>query len=167
MPRKTEWMLRIPEALERLGRFPAPVVDRAALEDLLGIHRRMAIRLMHRFGGFQAGRTFLVDRGRLAEQLAGIRDSEEYSSEQRRWVRFVEALDQARQIHKSRQVTIPPPSSSENRRIVLEPGRLEVRFTTTIELLQSLLELAQEIGNDFEAVRGRIEQDTGSLPRLL
>ena len=166
MPRKSEWLSRVPEALERLDGFPAPVVDRAALEDLLGIHRRMAIRLMHRFGGFQAGRTFLIEKVQLVERLAGIRDSAEYGAERQRWVRFVETLDQARRIHKSRQISIPA-AEPGNSKITLEPGRLEVRFTSTVELLQSLLELAQRIGDDFETVRRQIEPDPPSLPRLL
>jgi hypothetical protein len=44
-------------------------VDRAILEKVLRIERRTAIRLMNRFGGFQTGKTFLIDRLQLIEQL--------------------------------------------------------------------------------------------------
>ena len=60
-------MQQLPAALDELRRFPAPVLDRAALEKLLRVERRTAIRLLHRFGGFQAGKTFLVDRLQLIE----------------------------------------------------------------------------------------------------
>ena len=160
-------MLRIPDALIELRQFPAPVVDRAALERMLGVRRRMAIRLMHRFGGFQAGRTFLVDRLRLIDELATLSASPEYQAEQRRWLRFAEILDQARNVHQTRQVTIPPPKPGQTANLVLEPGRLEIRFQTTVELLQALLSLAEGIGSDFEGVRRRIEPNNASLPRLL
>src|SRR5690349_2372333 len=129
MPRKPEWLSRVPEALERLASFPAPVVDRAALEDLLWVHRRLAIRLMHRFGGFQAGKTFLLDKAKLVQELESIRDSGEYTVERRRWVRFVETLEEARATHKSRQVNIPA-SDPRPSKTTLEPGRLEIRFET-------------------------------------
>ena len=69
MPRKSEWLQQLPSALEELRRFPAPVVDRAALQKLLRVERRTAIRLLHRFGGFQAGKTFLIDRVELIAAL--------------------------------------------------------------------------------------------------
>ena len=167
MPRKSEWILRIPDALTELNQFPAPVVDRAALERLLGVQRRMAIRLMHRFGGFQAGRTFLVDRVKLIKELSSIGESTEYHAEQKRWLRFAAVLDEARKVHRTRQVAIPQPAPGQKGNLTLEPGRLEIRFKTTVELLQALLELAEGIGSDFEGVRSRIEPNVGSLPRLL
>jgi hypothetical protein len=48
-------------SLDKLRDFPAPVVDRAIVERVLRLHRRTAIRLLHRCGGFQAGKT-LSDR---------------------------------------------------------------------------------------------------------
>jgi hypothetical protein len=53
---------RLPAALDELRRFPAPVVDRTIVEKVLRIHRRTAIRLLHRCGGLQAGKTFLIGR---------------------------------------------------------------------------------------------------------
>jgi allophanate hydrolase subunit 1 len=43
-----------------------PVLDRASFEQEFGLRRRRAIELMHGFGGYQAGRTFL---GSLQELL--------------------------------------------------------------------------------------------------
>ena len=72
MPRQAEWLQQVPAALKALEHVTTPVIDRATLEKLLRIHRRSAIRLMHRFGGYQAGRTFLIDRPALMRQLRRI-----------------------------------------------------------------------------------------------
>jgi hypothetical protein len=58
MPRKSEWIEQLPDALDELRAFPAPVVDRAILEKLLRVRRRTAIRIMNRFADFRAGRRF-------------------------------------------------------------------------------------------------------------
>jgi hypothetical protein len=74
MPAKAEWLLRLPEIRAALERFDAPVVDRSVIEELFGLRRRRAIVLMHQLGGYQAGRTFLVDRLRLLGRLAASED---------------------------------------------------------------------------------------------
>jgi hypothetical protein len=62
MPIKKTWLLRLPEIRAELTAMEVPVVDRAVFERVFGVRRRRAIQLLHHFGGFQAGRTFLVDR---------------------------------------------------------------------------------------------------------
>jgi len=69
MPAKAPWLLHIPEIIAMLETFEVPVVDRAIIERLFGLRRRRAIELLHRFGGYQAGRTFLSDRRVLIEHL--------------------------------------------------------------------------------------------------
>src|SRR5579863_5966412 len=96
MPRRIEWLEQLPAALEELKQFPAPVVDRAILERVLRVHRRVAIRLMHRFGGFQSGKTFLIDRLQLIEQLERVSRGEEVSFERDRRIRLVGQLAEAR-----------------------------------------------------------------------
>jgi hypothetical protein len=157
MPRKSEWFSRVPEALELLAAFPAPFLDRLALEKLLGLHRRVAIRLMHRFGGYQAGRTFLIEREKLISGLTEILNSGDFGQERGRWVRFAKELEEARSMHKGRQVPIPAPPTHFQSRIRLEQGHLEIRFETALELLQSLVELAKSISDDFDGIQRRIE----------
>ena len=67
MPAKPAWLLHIPEIVTMLESFEVPVVDRASIERLFGLRRRRAIELLHHFGGYQAGRTFLIDRRSLIE----------------------------------------------------------------------------------------------------
>ena len=72
MPRSPQWFHQLASALAQLQTFPAPVVDRASLEKLLKVSRRSAIRLLHAFGGYQAGRTFLIRREDLIAALERV-----------------------------------------------------------------------------------------------
>jgi hypothetical protein len=69
MPRPVDWTPLIPEALAQLRAMTSQTVYRGTLEKIFKIPRRTAIRLMHEFGGEQAGRTFLLDRQKLIEEL--------------------------------------------------------------------------------------------------
>jgi len=62
MPAKAQWLLRVPEIIVELNGLDVPVVDRALCERLFRLRRRRAIDLMGCFGGYQAGRTFLIER---------------------------------------------------------------------------------------------------------
>jgi hypothetical protein len=150
MPRKPEWYQQVPNALAMIRTFPAPVVDRAGLETLLQVSRRAAIRLMHRLGGSQAGRTFLIARVDLLRQLEAIRDGDTYQWESRRR----ERLDRALQKRIVIQVT---PEAKDRKLLNLPPGvelerrRLEIRFESTEELLRQLFEFSQAISDDYES----------------
>ena len=92
MPAKAQWLLRVPEILAELSALDVPVVDRAVCERLFRLRRRRAIDLIRCFGGYQAGRTFLVDRSKLVAQLEQIRDSPDYKMEWRRKERLADRL---------------------------------------------------------------------------
>lgn len=157
MPAKPAWLLRIPEIVEQLEAFGVPVVDRAIVERLFGLHRRQAIELLHRFGGYQAGKTFLIERHHLIEQLAQLAKSEEFQSEIVRKERLDQAIDQLRRDRMALQVKIPVPPDVWGRRMAtlplgirLEAGRLQVDFESSEELLAKLFELAQVAKNDYD-----------------
>ena len=150
MPRKPEWYQQLPNALAMIRTLPAPVVDRAGLEILLQVSRRAAIRLMHRFGGYQAGRTFLIAREDLARQLEAIRDGDNYQWESRRRERLDHALQ--------KRIVIQVTPGVRDRKLLnlpsgvqLERRRLEIRFESMEELLRRLFEFSQAISNDYES----------------
>jgi hypothetical protein len=43
MPAKTLWLLHIPEIVSQLETFDVPVVDRAIIERLFGLRRRVRV----------------------------------------------------------------------------------------------------------------------------
>ena len=164
MPARATWLLRVPEILRELSALEAPVLDRAAFERLFGVRRRRAIQLLDSFGGYQAGRTFLVDRQELIGQLAGIGQGGEFRQERRRRLRLAETLDNLRRLRQAAEVRIPAGEEAWQRRlqnlpagIHLQPGLLQIEFDRPLDLLTKLFELSQAISNDFE----KFEREAG------
>src|SRR5271165_5005341 len=162
MPAKAQWLLRVPEILAELSALDVPVVDRAVCERLFRLRRRRAIDLISGFGGFQAGRTFLLDRPSLVAQLEQIRDSPDFKMESRRKERLAERLDAIRRLQAGARVAIAVQPEILRRRLPdlpagvgLTPGELHIRFQSSEELLSKLFALAQAIANDYEAFEKR------------
>ena len=107
MPAKPDWLLRLPDIRTQLEYLDAPVVDRAVIERIFGLKRRRAIELLHQFGGYQAGRTFLLDRVRLMEALRSLESREDYTTEKRRRERLQDAVEASREHLILTRVRIP------------------------------------------------------------
>ena len=157
--RKT-WLLRLPEILAELSGMQVPVIDRAVFERTFGVRRRRAIQLLHFFGGYLAGRTFLVDREALIRQLEPIQAGTEFVMEHRRRERLIEALEKVRRYRAAVKVVIPVAPDVYDRRmdglpdgVRLRPGHLSVDFGKAEDLLSKLFELSQAAANDFESFR--------------
>lgn len=162
MPAKAQWLLRIPEILAELSALDVPVVDRAVCEKLFRLRRRRAIDLIRFFGGYQAGRTFLIDRPKLLAQLEQIRDSPDFKMEWNRKERLSERLDAMRRLQTGARVAIPVEAETRRQRLPdlppgvgLSPGELHIQFQSSEELLSKLFALAQAIANDYEAFEKR------------
>jgi hypothetical protein len=147
-----------------LETFNVPVVDRATVERLFGLRRRRAIELLHRFGGYQAGRTFLVDRRVLIDHLRRVAEGEDFQMERRRKERLDQAVDQLRRNLAAARVRIPVQPDVRGRKIAglsagvaLEAGHLHIQFSDTEDLLSKLYELSQAASNDFDRFRAAAE----------
>jgi hypothetical protein len=157
MPAKPEWLLRLPEIRAELEHLDVPVVDRAGVERIFGLKRRRAIELLHQFGGYQAGRTFLMDRARLLEALQSLESGEDYTVEKRRRERLGDVVEASREHLISTRVRIPVRAAAARASldrlapgVFLMPGMLSIEFRHPVELLEKLCGLAQAISNDFE-----------------
>ena len=162
MPAKAQWLLRVPEILAELAALDVPVLDRAACERLFGLRRRRAIDLIRGFGGYQAGRTFLIDRPKLVARLELIRDSPDFKMEWQRKERLAERLDAIRRLQSGARVAIAVEPEALRARLPdlppgvgLSPGALHIQFESAEELLSKLFALAQAIANDYEAFEKR------------
>lgn len=107
LPAKIQWLLKLPEIIQQLEALDAPVIDRACVEELFGVGRRRAIQLMHEFGGYQSGRTFLVDRQHLIGLLGAQAAGDEYEYERRRRKRLSEKLADLGTQAKGARITVP------------------------------------------------------------
>ena len=140
-----------------------PVIDRAIVEHLFGLRRRRAIELLHRFGGYQAGRTFLIDRRLLIDELRRLGGGQEFELEIRRKQRLGQAVDELRLNQAATAVRIPVRPEPACRiadlpaDVALEPGQLRVDFCGTEDLLSKLYELSQAAAQDFDRFRAAAE----------
>jgi len=155
VPAKPAWFLRLPEILETVHALRTPVLDRTMFERLFEVRRRRAIQLMHCFGGYQTGRTFLIDRLHLITELERARISSDYGFEVRRKQRLAESLATLERHRTATRVTIPVkalPHPSLPADVRLEPGRLVLDFSSPEDLLSKLFLLAQKMADDFEGM---------------
>jgi hypothetical protein len=164
MPVKKTWLLRLPEIRAELTAMEVPVVDRAVFERVFGLRRRRAIQLLHHFGGWQAGRTFLVDRLSLLRQLEPLEASAEFALEQQRRQRLVDVLERLRRSRAGARVLIPVNTAADDAvgaglpaGVQLERGCLRIQFENVEELLRKLYELSQAAANDFPRFRAAAE----------
>jgi hypothetical protein len=157
LPAKPEWLLRLPDIRAELEHLDVPVVDRSGIERIFGLRRRRAIELMHEFGGYQAGRSFLLDRARLLGALQSLESGKDYTAEKRRRERLQDVVEASREHMISARVRIPVRGGAARARldrlapgVLLMPGMLSIEFRHPVELLEKLYGLAQAISHDFE-----------------
>ena len=154
MPAKPRWLLHLPEIIDQLCALEAPVVDRATVEGLFGLRRRQAINIMHSFGGYEIGKTALIERGVLIGRLRDIAAGERFRFEHRRRERLAGRLDELRRYRQAAAVEIhvepaPAPNASLPPGVRLEAGRLLIEFGSVEDLLAKLYGIAQAAAEDF------------------
>jgi len=171
MADKPLWLHRVEEIMRTLETSRLPVLDRFTIERLFQVSRRQAIRLMERFGGFQAGRTYLVERDDVVQYLVKLARDGSVDRARRRKERLWRGLQQEQAKARARAVRIPiPPQSGEAKLeglpegVTLEHGRLEVTFEEPVELLSKLVLLSQALANDYEQFERRYHDAVTSLP---
>jgi hypothetical protein len=121
--------------------------------------------MMGGFGGYQAGRTFLIGREELIAALESLQADETFEQELRRRQRVSEDLERTREDLKARQVKLPVSAAVDPGRAsslpsgmrVVRPGVLEVEFASAEDLLGRLWELVQRAGRDLEVFTDALE----------
>lgn len=163
MPAKPAWLLQLPDIISLLEQMDVPVVDRATCERLFGIRRRRAITLLEMFGGYQAGRTYLVSRTDLIDQLRAFITDPAFKREQARKRRLTSSLDELHRRRAATQIRIPvAPIRAGHQRslpdgIVAASGILSITYWTTEHLLGRLYALAIWAADDYDAFCAVVE----------
>jgi hypothetical protein len=157
MPAKPSWHAHLPKIRRELTALELPFVDRGAIQTLFGIRRRQANYLMRALGGYQIGRSAVVDRQELLlrlDEMAANRGIAQ--AESRRKASVLETLDKLRrQAARPRRIVPPPPlpraaaSSLPAGIAIASPGELAIRFSSPEELLGRILGLVQSASKDF------------------
>jgi hypothetical protein len=154
MARPLDWTARIPDALTQLRAMTSQTVYRGTLEQIFQIPRRTAIRLMHEFGGEQAGRTFLLDRQKLMAHLESLAPP---TLPQPSHVR--------RQHREAAAFTFPVVPTPERRRAAALPpavrlgsGQLLIQAATLEELCAHLWILLETCREDREGIEAQLRE---------
>ena|SRR5450631_3377232 len=128
-------------------------VYRGTLEQIFKVPRRTAIRLMHEFGGEQAGRTFLIGRQKLIEQL-----------EERAAPLRLQPSQVRRQQKEAARFSFPDVRTPERRRaadlpaaIQIGPGHFAIENAGLEDLCAQLWVFIETCKDDREGVEALLE----------
>ena len=157
MPDKPTWCGHLDEITRRLLALPDPWVDRAMIEEFLGIGRRRAQQIMAPCVSRQVGANGLADRRVLLDHLRRLAAREttgQYERQRRRrlaghldeWRRAL--LEQPRVLVEAPLFIVNSSLDSLPAGVSVNRGQISVRFETAAEALEKLLALAMAIGND-------------------
>jgi len=154
MPDKPTWCGQLDEITHRLRQLPDPWIDRATLQELLGIGKRRAQQILAPCVVRQIGANGVAERDTLLSHLQRLADGEASHYEQQRRRRLAERLEELQRERKG-SVLVEAPVAIVNQRleglprgISITPGCITVQFGNPTEALERLLALAMAIGND-------------------
>jgi hypothetical protein len=157
LPAKPSWYPNLSSIIEQVRQLQSPVIDRATIETLFAVRRRRANQLIARMGGYEIGRTALVEREKFLAGLEAIAAGADFHYEERRRVKVREKLDEARRIVRAQSVRIPvepvvPPSPTVTlpEGVQVHRGEIRIAFDTPETLLKRLFELSQAMAHDFD-----------------
>jgi hypothetical protein len=163
LPNQPTWLEHVPDILAKVqSEKTPPILDRQAIEGLFRIRRRQAIVLLHRFAGYQVGRTFVVPREAVIEFLQKILAGGSLEQAEAKKKHVIEFLGEARQGLQLPSILLPDTKLSDITfdglplGIRLQPDELTIHFQDATDLLQKLLSLSQALANDFEALEFKL-----------
>jgi hypothetical protein len=154
MPDKPIWCVDLAAITRDLRASPDPWVDRATLEQLLGIGRRRAQQILAPCVGRQIGANGVADREAVIAHLERLARGECAHYEHQRRRRLAQHIGTL-QSERRKAVLVEAPSAIINQKlenlpegVSITPGRITVTFNTTQQALERLLALAMAAGND-------------------
>jgi len=173
MPAVPFYVHRLAAGIAALEAIPEGLIDRRTLEDVLGVSKWTAWRIMKRCGAAEGpGGSLVCARHDLVAQLRRLREETRAAPEIERRDRLERYLDgmvhYASRLHKevarngaaeallsTRFGELPPG-------VLLAPGELRIAFCGTREFLQKFGAMVYALHNDFEKIEEFIEKGSNS-----
>jgi hypothetical protein len=170
MPSRPAYFHRLADAIEVLGKLPSPWIDRQTLQEILGVSKTVAWRILRQCGASQGpGNTLICERQELVATLESLRTGQPCGRELRRRQRLEDRLTQLLTAARSQHIRVVPDSralelvSTRFARlppgIELSPARLTIEFYGTEDFLEKFGAVVFALQNDFEAISRFIETD--------
>ena len=163
MPNHPTWLEHVPDILDRLqAEETPPLLDRQAIEHLFGVRRRQAIHLLHRFSGYQVGRTFVVSRDAVRAFLEDRQTNGTWEVVNTKKNHVIAFLGEARQALQAPVLALPTKKFSEitldglPAGIHLKPDQLTIQFQGATDLLEKLFALSQALVNDLDRLEAAL-----------
>jgi hypothetical protein len=159
MPNKPTWYQRVPEIVREVEQVPTSVLDRFSIERLFGVRRRQALRILASLGGYQLGRTYVVEKQELLRHLRLLLREGGVQREVRRKERIWNHLQTNAKHWRARHIEVLPASAVTEEslppEIVLDRQRLTIVFQEPTDLLQKLHSLVTMLADDYEGFERR------------
>jgi hypothetical protein len=173
MPASPLWIHRLPDALPVLASLPQDLVDRRTLEELLGVGKWTAWRIMRQCGATDGpGGALVCRRDDLLARLGAIQQDGRFAPELARRQRLETYLDGMLQFASSKHKEIARHAAAEAlvssrfaslpSGVDLQPGELRIQFRGMEDFLRKVGAVVFALQNDLEAVGEFVE--AGSAP---
>jgi hypothetical protein len=164
VPARPAYFHRISEALEVFRQLEMDWVDRRTLQEILGVSKTVAWRVLHVCGASAGpGNTLVCRRLELISALERLSQSEACDRELRRRARLEQDLSALLEAARARQIPVAPPSRSLEllgtrfgnlpAGVELTPARLTIDFQGTDDFLAKIGALVFALQNDYERVQ--------------
>jgi len=154
MPDKPTWCGSLDTISRDLRALPDHWIDRATIEQVLGIGRRRAQQILAPCVERQVGVNGMADRETVIAHLGRLATGDTAHYENQRRSRLAEHLGTL-QSERRKALLVEAPSAIVNQElgnlpegVSITPGRITVTFNTTQQALEKLLALAMAAGND-------------------
>ena len=151
MARRISWLPRISEIRRSVRNSARTHYDRHELERLFEVQPRSAQMLLELMPTTTLGRSLLVEREALARFLEGLDQADNVSVELER----LRAAKQVKPANSLRYIVTDEiahtAADSLPANLTVEPGRLEIRFSTITELAEGLHAVAAALSTDLDS----------------
>jgi hypothetical protein len=162
VPTKVRWLLAIPDAIAQLETLDRDLLIRRDLEQLFGISKARAEKLMLTFGAERTGNARTLGRVAFLRQLRALQKGRAFKAAVVRRERLITTLRTARIASVRVQVSSSVLSgrlSGLPAGVVVECGRIEVRFSGARDAVGRLFALAKALTNDYERFEALVAAD--------
>jgi hypothetical protein len=170
MPARPAYFHRLADAIAVLERLPSPWIDRQTLQEVLGVSKTVAWRILRQCGASQGpGNTLICERHELVAALESLRTGQPCGRELRRRQRLEDRLTQLLTAARSLHIRAVPDSRALELvstlfarlppGIELSPARLIIEFFGTEDFLEKFGAVVFGLQNDFEAISKFIETE--------